>query len=203
MLRLNKLGILSAAPLPRELLDTLEQETSAAYALDENLSITYCNPAWKSFAQANAGSCFTTAGLEGQPVLNFISEPLKTFYEHIFRATLTTGNPWRQSYECSTPTLFRQFSMHVLKVEGLNALVVTNYLEIECPHLSKRTSRATDSEVYLSDEGILSMCSNCRRVRQARGPEIWDWVPDYLEGSRDNVSHGLCPLCIHQFLVLP
>lgn len=173
-----------------------------AYALDENLVIAYCNPAWNRFARGNAGTGPVAGNPIGKCVLNSISEPLRTFYDGVYRSALQTGETWQHTYECSTPILYRRFRMQVSKLEGLKALVVTNFLEIECSHSADRKPKVAESKVYLSAEGFLAMCSNCRRVRQAITSDTWDWVPEYLQNPGAEVSHGICSICIHQFLSL-
>ncbi len=188
--------------LPEDLLKTLDLEPSVAYTLDEDLKISYCNPAWDRFARENSGDGAHTADLYGKRILDSISEPLKSFYKNVYLSALQTGEPWQQVYECSTPTLYRRFRMHVLKIEGLQALVITNFLEIECSHSSDRQPMAVDSHLYLSPLGILAMCSNCRRVRQAEHQDAWDWVREYVLHRYNNISHGICPICIHHFLCM-
>jgi hypothetical protein len=48
---------------------------------------------------------------------------------------------------------------------------------------------------YLTGEGLIQQCSNCRRVRAVEG-EVWDWVPAWVERPDPRISHGLCDVCV-------
>lgn len=45
-------------------------------------------------------------------------------------------------------------------------------------------------------EGLLPMCSNCKKIRDDHG--VWQEVESYLMSKTEaSFSHGLCPDCIH------
>jgi len=41
----------------------------------------------------------------------------------------------------------------------------------------------------------IHMRANCGRTRRNGDPEIWDWVPAYVEHPRSGVTHTICPFC--------
>lgn len=176
----------------------LDREESVIYALNRQLQIVYCNPAWDRFALENQGSVAESHQVRNRSVLSAISEPLKSFYENAFRNVYETGKPWESSYECSTPTQYRLFRMQVLPVED-NYLLVINSIEAQYPHGSERPVRSPSPSLYLSPEGFIAMCSNCRRTRRMDTPESWDWVPEYVSTKPGNITHSLCPICVYHF----
>ena len=177
-----------------------ERDESVLYALDADFRVVYCNAAWDRFASANKGETTKSSAVQGKFVLEAFSEPLKGFYERAFRAVRQTGQTWEHCYECSSPELFRRFRMRVLFLPESDIVLVISSLEIECPHGPERQPRVFDPVFYQNRDGLISMCSSCRRTRQADAPESWDWVPHLIEKMPRNVSHGLCPVCLDYFL---
>ena len=185
---------------PPSLIEAWEGDESVLYALDANFHVVYCNGAWDRFASANGGDRMTSSQVRGRSVLEAMGEPLKSFYERAFRTVRQTGQSWEHCYECSSPELFRRFRMRVRFLPENDMLLVISSLEIECPHGLERQPRVFDPIFYENRDGLISMCSSCRRTRQADTPESWDWVPHLIEKMPRNVTHGLCPVCLDYFL---
>jgi hypothetical protein len=175
----------------------LEQDPSVIFALDSTLHITYCNAAWDHFAAANGGPGLVRPAPIGRPLLAYINGPLAGYYGGALRHVLKTGAPWRHTYECSSRATFRKFLMHVFPVRKTQGLLVVNSLRMERPHeLSHDRIGAGD---YRTSEGVVVMCSHCRRAQRRGSPDQWDWVPEYVEHLPPNTSHGLCNLCLEYY----
>ncbi len=185
--------------VPPSLTEAWERDDSVVYALDADLRILYCNAAWSEFASANKGETANAGSVLGTPVLEAMSEPLKSFYKSAFGEVRQTGQPWEKCYECSSPELFRRFRMRVRFLPEWDILLVSSSLELEYPHGPGRQSRVFDPAFHQNRDGFVAMCSSCRRTRQA-GRELWDWVPELVEKMPRNVTHGLCPVCLDYFL---
>ena len=178
--------------------DTLENDSSVIFALDEDLRLTYCNPEWDRFAWKNGGKTLRTPAPVGRDVLDSISGPLRKYYESAYRGILRIREPWEHLYECSSASVFRKFFMQVLPMKMDSGLLVVNSLRVERPH-EMPSCRPLD-EIYRNDEGMILMCSHCRRTRR-NGPstDLWDWVADYVARLPAGVSHGLCPICMEYY----
>src|SRR5690242_16519866 len=112
----------------------LENDHSVIFGLDASLRINYCNTAWDRFAAANGGPDLIRPAPIGQLLLDCISGPLAAYYETAFRDVLLGPKPWRHTYECSSPTVFRKFVMHVFPLKQTHGLLVVNSLCVERPH---------------------------------------------------------------------
>lgn len=175
----------------------LEHSRAIICVLDPELRITYCNPAWNEFARENAGHEVLAQAVVGSPLLDVVAEPLKAFYQGIFRRARDTRQVQEFDYECSSALVYRSFHMQVLPLKEECGFLVTHSLRVEKP-LDFRPASAPDDARYAGPGGLVVMCCHCRRTRRARDPQAWDWVPAYLE-RRASVSHGLCAVCFAYF----
>lgn len=177
---------------------TIEHDTAVVFCLDSNLRLVYANAAWDRFASANGGDSMLRPAPLGRPVLESISGPLKEFYASIYARVLESGQPWQHRYECSSPTLFREFAMQVLPVKGGTGLMVVNSLLVEHPpHVCPLRPIPTG---YRDANGIIVMCGHCRRTRRpGSAPEVWDLVAAHISALPPNVSHGLCGICLDYY----
>lgn len=177
--------------------DELEDDQSVVYLLDNDLQLSYCNKAWDEFAEHNGGARLQRIQQVGLPVLDSISEPLKTFYGTVFQRVLAEQQPWEHSYECSSPERYRKLHMQVLPLQAPPRLVIVNSLVVEKAH--ERIMHPPLTALYRTACGMIVMCMHCRRTRRSEGPDIWDWVPEFLAVPPDNVSHGLCSTCFSYY----
>jgi hypothetical protein len=179
--------------------DNLEKDPSVVYFLDRRLRITHCNPAWDRFAAENGGEHLTRQAMIGTSVLEVIPAPLKPFYgdgyDHVFSSLV----PWEHTYECSSPTIYRSFRMGVYLDPEEEGLVVVNSLTVEHPHGNDREPHPSSPAYASANEGIVTMCSHCRRTQRIDSKEVWDWVPAYVENRPQHTSHGLCPICTFMY----
>jgi len=185
-------------------IENVEADTAIIYMLDSDLRIIYCNKAWDQFASRNGGTGLNRRTILGMPVLDVVAEPLKAFYEDAFSLAKEKGQSWEHDYECSSPSAFRLFHMRVLPLAD-SYLLVENSLRFERPHGPERPVMPADSALYVSKDGVLTMCSHCRRTRRidTTTAPVWDWVPAYLVEPPGSVSHGLCRNCHAYFYPSP
>lgn len=172
---------------------SLERGDDVTYVLSADLRVIRTNAAWERFARANGGAAFLATWRRGTPLLDVIPAPLQPFYVTSFERAARDVVRWDHDYECSSPTEWRQFRMLAYPFDG--AFVVTHSLLVARPHDADGRSVADD---YVSD-GIISMCSHCRRVRCRGAERRWDWVSQYVAQPPPRVSHGLCPACTRYY----
>jgi len=177
-------------------IENVEADNSIIFMLNPDLRIIYSNKAWDQFASQNGGKGLNRAAILGTPILDAVAEPLKAFYANAFAEAMEKGRPWGHDYECSSPDSYRLFHMRVLPLAN-SYLLVENSLRIERPHGPERPAMPASAVSYVSENGILTLCSHCRRTRRigAAAAPIWDWVPAYLTEPPGPVSHGLCRNC--------
>jgi hypothetical protein len=171
----------------------LGETDNVSYILDHQLRIVDTNRAWDRFALENDGDCLIGTSQRGRPLLDVIPGVLQPFYRDGFARTTHTRDRWEHDYECSSPTVVREFRMLTYPFD--HSFVVTHALLIS--H-ARDEPAAAPSPAYERD-GLITMCAHCRRVRHASAPERWDWVPAYLAPDRDHVTHGLCAPCFRYY----
>ena len=171
-----------------------EAETSVTFCLDSALRITYCNLAWDQFALLNDGSHLARPAVIGRCILDFISGPDHDYYAEAYKRVLTTNESWEHEYECSSTQIYRKFRLRVFPMQKISGLLVVNSLLTESAQLAR--SEQPLEHLYRTQEGLLIMCSSCRRTRRNNpGIPIWDWVPGFLEPMAERVSHAICAPC--------
>lgn len=186
-----------AAALDKFDLNTLENESGAVYALDQELRLCYFNPAWFEFAAQNRGepSISTRFGL-GAALQQAISGPLQTFYVEAYTQVLREGVAWQHDYECSSAEILRRFHQSSYPLANRTAVIVINSLTVEQPYPASDTPpEAPDERRYRDGHGLIVQCSHCRRVQRAAQPGHWDWVPDWVAQMPPRTSHSLCQPC--------
>lgn len=167
------------------------------YVLDPDRRLIYANPAWDRFAAENGAPWQLKEIFATQSIMACVPEVLRDFYKALYQSVAATGKPVGHTYECSSAEKFRLFHMLLMPLKHRAGIVSFNSLIAEEPH--KRASVEAQLERYLTPDALIIMCAHCRRMKQGRGP-AWDWVPDLVERPPDNVSHGLCPICLKYHL---
>lgn len=170
----------------------LEASEDVSCQLNNDLRIIYCNPAWDRFALANNGGWALSDRVLGSMIMDFVPSSLLEFYRAVFASARDAVVEF--DYECSSPAFYRIFQMQILPVERPTGYTVINALNVELGIEEKRQALALGPE-YLSNAGIITVCSHCRRSRRIDRSGQWDWVPANLKPALRNVSHGLCPIC--------
>jgi len=161
----------------------------SAYLLSKDDELLEVNAGYMRFASENGGA-ESTSSWRNRSVILAIAEPLRGFYVTAFARVRDTGTPWEHEYECNSPARLRTFHMNVYP-SGTD-LVVVHALRFDGPHTWPAC--APEDGRYMH-QGVITMCANCRRVRNPSGRKRWDWVPAYLTCSSVAMSHGLCEPC--------
>jgi len=183
--------------LPDKIPASVKSSPHACFALTESLDICYCNAAWDRFARENsAGSDVLGASVLHKPFLQFIPEDLRLIYTEIFQQARAQGRMQSQDYECSSAQDFRVYRMQVYPLQVGCGFVVINSLVIVHPHTREICEQ--DDASYRDNDGLIHMCANCRRTRRVDTPAAWDWVPAYVEHTRRDATHSVCPFC-HEY----
>jgi|SRR5579871_2140494 len=179
--------------------DVFESDSSVVYCLDPDFKISYCNAAWDRFAIENNGSKLKRPAPIGLRLEDYLRAPLLDFYFAAFEVVRNTGQPWHHVYECSSPETVRRIHMRVSPAPGsaINSLLVVNSQIGEEP--MRRTVCDPTPAIYRHENGFVKMCSGCRRTHRAID-NVWDWVPKYVEEMPPKTTHGLCPLCVLDYL---
>lgn len=194
----------SGARPPIELYAALEAEVASAYLVSATFDVTYTNAGWTRFAVANGCPGLASIQQHRWNILEVTDEPLRPFYQAAFSRVLAGGEPWTHVYECSSANVFRAFVMRVHALPEGSGLMFTNGVLVERPHTpTGQVARPQDGESYISGDGLITQCSHCRRVRRVDSKGAWDWVPAWVEALPYNVSHSLCPPCLHYHYELP
>jgi hypothetical protein len=186
-------------------LGSLNSSHSTVYGLDAEFKLSYLNPAWFKFAEENGGDLFAIDEWSlGKNVFDSIPPTLESYYKELFVSVWNEKRPLfkpKQSvYECSSPELYRRFSMHLYPF-GKAGLLVVHSLLVEESH-DPTPGERTDSfkeEDYVSKKGVVEQCANCRRVRNLKDQERWDWIPMWIKEPCKNISHGICSPCLHHY----
>jgi hypothetical protein len=182
------------AKLPDTVPASVESSPHACFALTESLDICYCNPAWDRFALENGGGPdVLAASVLHKPFLQFVTGELTENFKNLFQRARTLGRLQSQDYECSSAQVFRVYRMQVYPLQSGSGFVVNNSLRVVHPHT--RAVCEPDDAIYRCTRGLIHVCANCRRTQRVGDPEIWDWVPAYVERPRPEMTHTVCPFC--------
>lgn len=176
----------------------MERSPHACFALTESLDICYCNAAWDRFAVENGGGRnVLTRNVIRTPFLGYIPGELRESFKSLFTNARALGRPQAQDYECSSAQIFRLYRMAIYPLQPGSGFAVVNSLRVAHPHT--RIACEPDEVRYTHNDGLMRMCANCRRTRRVDDSAAWDWVPDFVEHPRTNVSHSVCPFCAEYY----
>jgi len=177
------------------IMQALHRSAAISYILDSQCRFIYCNPAWDRFAWSNGAPQLTGEAVVGSDLFAAIPDVLRAVYSAAFQEVLHTGLVWEQSYECSSPTVFRMFRMRIHLLRPQNWFLVTNTLVLERSH--PKVAKP-DPNTFVDSNGLITICAHCRCSMRVDRPDQWDFVPEHLQlrgVSAMKVSHALCPVC--------
>jgi hypothetical protein len=176
-------------------LAALARSPDVVCIVDRDLRLMGFNDAWAAFARDNNGASI----LERYPLGSSISvgeEPLRSYIASKYRHAIENNTIFEQQYECSRPSAFRIFHQTAYPLNGGTGLVITHHLSVEKPH---EQNAEVFSTRFVDENGIVTQCQNCRKVRDAQDTHTWYWVPALLEQPLPNVSHGICVPCMDYY----
>lgn len=174
-----------------KVLQALADSESTTFVVSRELKLVRTNAAWERFARANGGVDLLERFGRGCSIMPAVPAVLQPFYRNGYAQVWATGERWEHDYECSSPERYRRFRMLVYRINDA-FLVVVNAATEDGPH--DREASSPDESRY-ANAGVISMCSNCRRVRNPSAERRWDWVPAFVAHPPQNLSHGICDAC--------
>lgn len=183
-------------PILEEWTSRFEDDPAVIYILDRSFRLVYCNSAWDLFALQNGGGPKLLRERQiGRGVMQSTPVPLIRFYHALFTRVLSQETTADHVYDCSSPDLFRQFHMHVQRLEPLGGapyLLVVNSL------VKERFLQEGDSgpfDALRQENGAIVMCAHCRRTLVPDSGEKWVWVPEYVREMPKDTNQSLCGVC--------
>lgn len=174
----------------------LNASTNTIYLVWSDLTIAFLNDAWFEFARENQGniSYFKTFGV-GSSIDVGGDDPMHQHFLACLTRSLREGRVVAFQYECPTPTTFRLMQVNFLPVTR-DLCVISVARVVTSSHQEQgRDPRAGAACDYEKEDGLISMCSCCRRVRVPGTEHSWDFVPSLIKNPVDNLSHTLCEPC--------
>lgn len=184
--------------------EALDGHPESIFVIDPDGRLVYVNEGWYRFADSNGGQpqIADTWGI-GASYFAAIPEPLEPFYRHLFRqapAYGETATPLTHCYQCSTPTVYREYSMQIYSLPEQQGHLVVNSLVVERPHdPQEQPPKDPSGAHYIDDGGFIHQCAHCRRIQHQGSEARWDWVPAWVEQPPPNTSHGICPVCLDYY----
>ena len=173
--------------------EAVAQSSDTAFVLSDDWRILRVNDGYRSFAQDNGGAEVLGRWPVGARIDGVIPKELWPFYSEAFARVHATQQHWEHDYECSSAEVYRRMHMVVYPL-GPGAVLVVSSPTIVREH----TQQPVPPALY-ERRGVLVTCSHCRRFRSPVEPSSWHWVPDYVRHPPQNVSHGLCPVCLEHY----
>jgi hypothetical protein len=192
-------GIIGASRL-----ESLNSHPSAVYGLDSKFYIVYQNPASLNFSEQNNNSHVSVESSLGKNIFDIIPEALATAYKELFTSVLNDKSTLMISrqfeYECSSPELYRSFSMHIYPL-GKDGLLIVHSLLVEEPYISLlgEVANIVDEDNYIDKNGIVTQCANCRRIKNLSNEGQWDWITKWVKEAHKPTSHGICKPCMQHY----
>ncbi len=186
--------------------DGVESMEGSAYGLWPDLRIAYVNPWWFRFAGENRGEPGISLhwGL-GRSVMDSVPDILEPFYHSLYASVLEecpSRVPVRHEYECSSPGVFRRYLMMLYCLGRGEGVLVVNSSVIETPHEAVgREPHDPIYAAYVDDHGFVHQCANCRRVKNMKEPNRWDWIPAWVAKPPAQTTHTLCSLCLPYYSI--
>ena len=181
--------------------ETLENSAHSVFGLSNELKLNYFNIAWLEFARQNDGEPNISNRFPiGTPIDIAISGEFKTFFIENYKKVLREQKVWKYEYECSSPTIYRLFCQDVYPLKNGDGLIIVNSIKVEMVFNERfRKGSVVPASDYKQSNGLITQCSNCRKTKNVKIADQWDWVPLLVKKMPKNVSHSICPLCYDYF----
>jgi hypothetical protein len=172
--------------------ESLARQALPLIAIDAAGTMLWRNPAWRRFAEQNDGAQVLARHPLGSSYFAGIGGELRTFFEDTFAEARGSQNVFELEYECSSPEVLRLMRLRALPV-GAHGLLLEHSRVLEMP--MNRVEREAVESLYVTHQGVIVQCSNCRRVRRT-DDGAWDWVASWVRSPHPGISHGLCDVCV-------
>ena len=122
-------------------------------------------------------------------IFDSVPASLTAFYQDLYDNVRATRKERTHIMECSSPLLLRRFHMSIRSF-GESGLLTVNTLLEETPHSREGHEPEThqDDSRYVDRNGIVTVCSHCRRTQNVLQPELWEWAPDSWTMTRASAT---------------
>lgn len=177
--------------------NTIENSLHSIFGLSNELKLIYFNLAWLEFAKSNNGEpCISQHYPIGTSIEAALCGKIKDFYVNNYNKVIQESKVWTHEYECSSSGVYRLFYQEVFPLKNREGVIVVNSLRTEqiIDEDFRKVSTYPMNE-YISSTGMITQCSNCRKIQRVNQQEIWDWVPALIEEGNEYTSHSICPVC--------
>ena len=171
--------------------EAYDRDDSIIYLLERDLRIARCNRAWDSFALANDGRQALSAAVIGTNIMDVVAPALQSFYRAAYDNVARFKRNWWHTFECSSPSRARIYQMRIMPCDDERFLTINTLMSEEPWSVEPRRN----FDDYAGNDGIATMCSNCRRVKRVIPPGPWDWIPELVWSGRVLTTFGLCDFC--------
>ncbi len=174
-------------------LEVLDGDSASMALVRADGTIEWVNRAWLTFGGENGADPRSIA--PGMSYFGAVQGEARALIVRALKACLDGPRVLESDYECSSPSQVRVFRMRLIPVQNARVLV-EHSLRIDLARVGPLVG--ADEQRYRGANGLLIMCSNCRRTLR-RGKEAWDFVPKWTVDPPHGVSHGICPVCAGYF----
>lgn len=177
-------------------IDELNNSESTILGVRPDFTVGFRNKAWYGFANHNGGT-HEMADNWAPPltILDGISPLVKQYYADLFTAVMDTREATHHEYLCPSPEFYRRYRLKLLPLDP--GLLLVHQLQVEKAH--EADAHGPDLTPYRGRDGMITVCCHCRVTRRANEPDTWDWVPEVIREVREDVSHGMCPMCFRHY----
>ena len=129
-----------------------------------------------------------------------MSGTLKDFYIFNYKKVLNESKVWTHEYECSAVGVYRLFYQEVFPLKNGEGIIVVNSLRTEKYIQNINALELTNLKLEYTDlNGMITQCSNCRKIQRIHEKEIWDWVPIDTSPINKTVNYLFNRSVIQQF----
>ncbi|EAR00359.1 hypothetical protein [Maribacter sp. HTCC2170] len=182
--------------------NVLEKSRFSICALSNKLKFIYVNHDWCRFAENNGHvKLISDEKVLGTSALRlFKGIRLKLYFRKNYKKVISSGEIWHHQYENIEKTKHRLLHQSVYPLDNKSGILIIHSEVYKLPmsNMNYETFHIIE-ERYFQSNGHIVQCSNCRHTQRADQPEIWDWVPDWVEKLPANYSLSICPTCEHLY----
>jgi hypothetical protein len=185
-------------------LEALAVEHASSCLLDASARFVAVNLAWDRFALLNGGgaTCRGESLLGSAYPAHVEGEAPRARVEQELARSLA-GESFSVDSECSSPEVLRLLRTQHVPVrrddDAVVGVLLVHTVVQEGPMRSARPLAPPDEALYRRADGLVLVCSCCRRVHRVGSVGRWDFVTAYVERPPVPVSHGFCEPCLLQF----
>lgn len=186
--------------MPEEDRKDLGNSTRVMIGLWQDGTIGYLNPRYEQVArEAGADANFVNTWGLGTNYLAVCPGPIRKRLQALIETTLAQNAVRESEYICPSPTHKSTYRLAMYPFVKVKAVLLVHTLIRNFPFEASEL-HPPKYERYQNAMGIVVQCMQCRCVRVASDPTLWEFVPAYVERMPEDMSHGICDAClVHYF----